>query len=276
MNKLLSAGFARLKKDKVFWMSVLLMAGLGIYMPISSYSFSQTYGQTVVLDSNIFSHIHFAPIVFSVFCSLFIGTEYSDGTIRNKIILGHTRRAIYLANLIVCTAANLIIFAAYETAYLCVGIPLLGFFQSDIRMILLFVLCATGICLSISAILTLIAMLCHSKAITTVLCIIGMIILLFTGTYIHSRLSQPETYSGYSYSVNGGLVNEGEQPNPLYLRGNKRKVYEFLYDFLPSGQSAQCQEMSSEHPGILLLYSGIILIASSGAGLCIFRRKDIK
>ena len=57
MNKLLSAGFTRLKKDKVFWMSVLLMAGLGIYISISNYSFSQTYGQTVVLDSNIFSHI---------------------------------------------------------------------------------------------------------------------------------------------------------------------------------------------------------------------------
>ena len=276
MNKLLSAGFTRLKKDKVFWMSVLLMAGLGIYISISNYSFSQTYGQTVVLDSNIFSHILLVPIVFSVFCSLFIGTEYSDGTIRNKIVVGHTRRAIYLANLIVCTAANLIIFAAYEAAYLCVGIPLFGFFQSDIRTVLLFTLCAAGICLTVSSLLTLIAMLCHSKAITTVLCILGMIILLFTGTYIRSRLSQPETYSDYSYSVNGELVSEGEHPNPIYLRGNKRKVYEFLYDFLPSGQSVQCQEMSSEHPGILLLYSGIILIASSGAGLCIFRRKDIK
>ena len=223
-------------------MSVLLMAGLGIYISISNYSFSQTYGQTVVLDSNIFSHILLVPIVFSVFCSLFIGTEYSDGTIRNKIVVGHTRRAIYLANLTV----------------------------------LLFTLCAAGICLTVSSLLTLIAMLCHSKAITTVLCILGMIILLFTGTYIRSRLSQPETYSDYSYSVNGELVSEGEHPNPLYLRGNKRKVYEFLYDFLPSGQSVQCQEMSSEHPGILLLYSGIILIASSGAGLCIFRRKDIK
>lgn len=78
-------------------MSVLLMAGLGIYISISNYSFSQTYGQTVVLDSNIFSHILLVPIVFSVFCSLFIGTEYSDGTIRNKIVVGHTRRAIYLA-----------------------------------------------------------------------------------------------------------------------------------------------------------------------------------
>lgn len=276
MNKLLSAGFARLKKDKVFWISVLLMAGLGIYMPISSYSFSQNYGQPVVLDSNIFSHIILAPIVFSVFCSLFIGTEYSDGTIRNKIVVGHTRRAVYLANLIVCTAANLIIFAAYEAAYLCVGIPLLGFFQSDLRTILLFTLCAAGICLAVSSILTLIAMLCHSKSITTVLCIIGMVILLFAGTYISSRLSQPETYSGYSYSVNGGLVDEGEQPNPLYLRGTKRKIYEFLHDFLPSGQMAQCQEMNSEHPELLLLYSGIILIAASGAGLCVFRRKDIK
>lgn len=276
MNKLLFAGFARLKKDKVFWISVLLMIGLGIYLPISSYSLGQNYDQPVVLDSNLFGHILFTPIVFSVFCSLFIGTEYSDGTIRNKIVVGHTRRTIYLANLIVCTAANLIIFTAYEIAYLCIGIPLLGFFQSDIRTILLFALCAAGICLAVSAILTLITMLCHSKAITTVLCIIGMIILLFTGAYIQSRLDQPETYSSYSFSVNGEPTSEEKQPNPLYLKGRKRKVYEFLHDFLPSGQSIQCQEMSSKHPGILLLYSGILLTASSGAGLYIFRRKDIK
>lgn len=40
--------------------------------------------------------------------------EYSDGTIRNKIAVGHTRMDIYLANVIVCYAAGVLQFITYS------------------------------------------------------------------------------------------------------------------------------------------------------------------
>ena len=52
-------------------------------------------------------------LVAAVFISLFVGSEYSDGTIRNKLVVGHSRMRIYLANLIVCSIACVLISLAY-------------------------------------------------------------------------------------------------------------------------------------------------------------------
>lgn len=49
------------------------------------------------IDSAFFSVAIYIGIILSVFCSLFIRTEYSDGTIRNKLIVGQKRSAVYFA-----------------------------------------------------------------------------------------------------------------------------------------------------------------------------------
>ena len=38
----------------------------------------------------------FIGIILAVFCSLFIGTEHNDGTIRNKIIVGHEKSKLFI------------------------------------------------------------------------------------------------------------------------------------------------------------------------------------
>lgn len=52
------------------------------------------------MDSTIFIYALFVPLMVSLLTALFIGTDYSDGTMRNKLIAGHVRRKIYAANLI--------------------------------------------------------------------------------------------------------------------------------------------------------------------------------
>ena len=61
------------------------------------------------------------------FCQPFIGTEYSDGTIRNKIVVGHSRSTIYLANLLTCCFAGLIMCLCFILPTLAIRIPLFGF-----------------------------------------------------------------------------------------------------------------------------------------------------
>ena len=60
--------------------------------------------------------------------SFFIGQEYSDGTIHNKIISGKKRTDIYLANFVTCTLVSVILCCGFFLMYLLAGIPILGFF----------------------------------------------------------------------------------------------------------------------------------------------------
>ena len=91
-----------------------------------------------MIDGQLFTFAMFIGIVLSTFCGLFLGIEYGDGTIRNKVVVGHKRSSIYLANLITCIAAGLAMCAAFMLVYVAVGIPLIGTFTLEIKYILLY------------------------------------------------------------------------------------------------------------------------------------------
>lgn len=281
MRNLLAANFGRLKKDNCFWLCVLVMFVLGILQPVLKYINIKKGGFSSSTDDILFMYTLWAGIVLSVFCSLFIGTEYSDGTIRNKIIVGHTRTAVYLSNLVVCMTAGVFICLSGVAASLLVGIPLLGYFQSDIRILLLLLLCSFVMSFAYAGIFTLIAMLNQNKAIVAVFCILGAFILLFAASYINSRLQEPEFINTYTYTLSdkedgSGIKTDDPTPNPLYLSGTKREMYEFLYDLLPSGQAIQLYMRSPAHLWQMYLYSLGILAATTGCGLICFRKKDLK
>lgn len=128
MSKLLSAGFIRLRKDKIFWISLIFMFGAGVFFPVMRYMDMRQAGYINNIDNGFFVCALFAGIVMAVFCSLFIGTEYSDGTIRNKVVIGQKRTSIYLSNLIICAIVSVVMCAAFFVTYLCVGIPLAWIF----------------------------------------------------------------------------------------------------------------------------------------------------
>lgn len=276
MCKLLSAGFMRLWKNKCFWICIIFMTALGVIIPASQYHNMVKYDALVNLDGTFFGYAMFIGLVSSVFVSLFVGTEYSDGTIRNKVIAGHKRAAVYLANLVLCICAGFLMCGAYMTAHLIVGIPLLGFFALNAKILLLVLVTAFLLSAAMSSILTMISMLNQSKALGVVACMLCAGFLLFAGAYIYSRLGEPEVYPGYLSMVDGVFQEGGEYPNPNYLRGTEREIYAFLNDFLPGGQANQCASLELAHPLRLSLYSCVIVILSTGAGLICFRRKDLK
>lgn len=275
MNKLLSAGFIRLKKSKIFWTLVIMMFALGLYVPIKQYFEMKKYGYQYSLDSVFFMHIMFMGVIIATFCSLFVGTEYSDGTIRNKLIVGHSRIDIYLSNLIICATASAAISLSYMIACACAGIPLLGFFEMDAKMAAILILCDFAISATYAALFTFAAMLIHNKASLAVVAVISAFMLLFAATYLYSALSQPEMRTDYIISESGELEQSEPVPNEFYVTGTKRKVYEFLLEFLPSGQDVIL--MYGDAPlSRILLYDCLIILVSSGAGIAGFLKKDIK
>ena len=71
-------------------------------------------------------------------------------------------------------------------------------------------------------------------------------------------------------------IADDSVPNPAYLTGIKRAVYEFLNDFLPVNQAIQCAGMGITNPLRFALCDLGISLASIFAGLGLFARKDLK
>lgn len=244
-------------------------------MPVPQYLHSLKSELSVPeLDSVFFSYVLFITVISSVFCSVFIGTEYSDNTIRNKVSVGHKRTDIYISNLIICSLASLAMFLAFIIPCLCVGIPLLGFFVKSVTVIILTVITSLFLMLAYNAVFCLIAMLSGSKTTGVIICIFAMLFMLIFGSFLYSSLEQPETISPYVLTADG-VNQEAAQPNPYYISGVQRQIYTFLFNFTPGGQTNQILSGVAANFFMMCAYSLIIFIFATGAGLYFFRKKDL-
>lgn len=275
MIKLLNANFMRLKKSRIFMAAALFMAGLALLMIYSNYK-AAGEGYEVALESTLFAFTTFMGIVTACFVSLFTGTEYSDGTIRNKIVIGHSRGEVYMANLITSITGSLILAMIYIIIYICGSLSITGWFKGEIKMILGSLGCALLLCAVFSAIFTFIAMLNQNKAVVAVISLIVSLAILFAGAYFKNLLAEPEYYKGVFMTEEGVLENRTER-NSRYLEpGMQRDIYEFLDEFLPGGQQLQLSQSDVSEPFKYMAYSSIIILLFTGGGIILFGRKDLK
>lgn len=275
MRKLLQADFARIRRQKAFWAELILIAVYSVWVVISTYRNTLEYNQPM---DTAFAEVLFAPITLgsiflAVFCSLFVGTEYSDGTIRNKLIVGHARTGIYLANFTSCTVTALLQSAIALAIIWAAGLPLLGLPQITPAAYIQTCGSLFCLCMAYAALYNLTAMLSSSKTHTAVINILASFILLFTAVYFYQALSEPEMINQMIMADSGNALET--VPNPRFLTGTKRMIYQFLFDFIPSGQTFQIANFA--HGSILLcIYSLIITVLSNVFGIIIFHKKDIK
>ena len=111
---------------------------------------------------------------------------------------------------------------------------------------------------------------------TAVTCISLAYFLLFLGIFLNSRLVEPEIQPERQYVEDGQIVTLPAKPNPSYVRGMKRAVYQLLYD-LPGCQTVQlASTVDTGAPLRLPLWSLASAVLSTGAGILLFRRKDLK
>lgn len=276
MTALFSAMGFRLRRSKSFWCLMAFEGIVGLVIPILNYCNNLKYQQEIPLDSNSFAFVTFMVVLSAVLASLFLGTEHSDGTIRNKIIVGNRRHEIYLANLGMTYLGSLFLCACFLVPYLAVGIPLLGFYQTGIGIILLNLLTAAVLMLALVSIYTAFTMLNQNKAIVVAVCILLSFAILMVGAYVNAALAAPEFLDGVSIDQVTGVLQQEVIPNPRYLRGTMRAVFAFLYDFLPGGQAIALSSMEVASPYRLMAYSLAIALAANAIGIYCFRRKDLK
>jgi len=285
MSRLLRADFSRLFKSIIFKLGMIFSVGFAVVMVMVRYidfkvnaSTYEEYGyMTVNVDDLIFVGCFFMMFVVAVFIGIFVGTDYSDGTIRNKIIVGHKRGSIYLANYITCYAAMLIFNFTYIVTVLVFGLIL--YKNTTIKPEYFFVNLGFMIITSaaLTALLLFFAMLINNKAAASVTLLAMAIVLWFSAMLIVTRLDTQEYYQDvYELNEAGEIVQDKTVRNPKYMTGVKRKIYEFMEDFLPSTQYYQVLQWNINRPVRFILCDVGILVVMTGAGVVAFRRKDLK
>ena len=274
INLLLRANFFRLWRSASFWTAVSVMFGIGVFeLAVGVHARQQ--GTPVPLDNRYMLFVLMSGVVLSAFCSLFVGAEYSDGAIRNKIAVGHSRANLYLANLATCSVAGVLVCLGYILPMTAAGIPLMGGFTLPPASVLWFTLCAFLMTAALCAIFTMLALLNQNKAVVAVVCISLAYFLLFLGIYFNSRLTEQAVIPAREYIENGQILLREAEKNPAYVSGLKRTVFQALY-CLPGCQAVQLVAEAENCPWSLPLISALCAIGSTAAGLALFRRKDLK
>lgn len=274
MIKLLNAGFTRLKKDKLFWGLTVAIIGFALIMLYNAYSDMLEYGGNVSVDGYFFNVGMLIGFAIAIFASVYLGNEYSNGTLRNKIVMGHNRIKIYLSNLIIVSVISVFWVLLFDFITACIGIPLFGNIQMDIGKFLLLFVIVLLFSIAFASIFTFIAMVCSNKTATSIICLVTVFAMMFGSTMLFNLLSTPPTTVEYSM-VDGQFVPQ-EVPNPRYPTDQERKIYQTILNIMPQGQAFSIVGYEDWDYKVLPFYSLGVIIIFTGAGLIIFKRKDLK
>lgn len=156
-----------------------------------------------------------------------------------------------------------------------VGAVRLGWFVAPWTELLLRAAVILMTMAAMAAILTLFAMLITNRAVSGVTVILVVFALLLLSSYLYNALCEPELLSTAIMTETGYEVGD-PVPNPNYIQGTLRTVYQFLSETLPSGQAILLANQELARPGLSLCASLCIVFLSTGTGVAAFHRKDLK
>lgn len=305
MRRLLSANWAYVWRSKYFWAGGIAMAAWAAFDCFTVRKDINT-GHIANLDGSMLRGGLILMIVLPAVCGLAVNVDYHDGVIRNKLLAGRSRTAVYLSNLLTVYGIGLCYLAGYVAlcSLLSIGIPLENLSSVAVRL---------GLCLlvflTLSAMATLIAMLVTGRM-ALVACTLLGIGLLFGSQCINNMLENPprsidwsqvqdvyatmedNEYYNHFIGWDGEEIPEDEVPrkeNPNYIREPLRTVLRKFNDAQPGGQMLELlqrghgwfDEMQVYHTAEtpywqLALWAVLMTAVFTAAGLLAFGRKDIK
>lgn len=281
MNRLLAANFARLWRSRIFYVLEIFMIGYSVMIYTDTY-ITVHKNHKVYENWNLFffNEMLFIGVALAIFISLYIGVEYSNGTIRNKLSAGHSRNHIYIANLLVCYAAGIIACITYSVTSAILGLVLIGketvgglWKPAQGMIVVLFILMAYA------AIFVLISMSDMNTVRATVVSLLLSFAILCAGLYVCQYLSMTATIERATEveDESGEIKTVVEtEYNARYLSGTKRKIYECAELLLPSGQVMYVADHGINYSVKQPVCMFGVAVVCTGAGIWIFRRKDIK
>lgn len=143
MLNLVKADLFRIIKSKLAIVSLIIVAAtpilvVGMYYGISlMMNVMDDSGElglfinAKILMANSFSVSDNVGLVVPVFASIFVALDVSNGTLRNKVIAGHSRTSIYFSHLICSILYSVVMIVLYATLTTLLG---LAFFDYGVEI----------------------------------------------------------------------------------------------------------------------------------------------
>lgn len=258
MSKLLRADFYRMYHSKKFWICAVSMLIVALLLIVMQYT---AMDYVVALDRVIFLPITFYGLAIGALVAFFVGDDFSDGVIRNKLVAGRGRSAVYLSNLISGWSACIVIYILTTGVTAAVGLKL---FEKNVSSSQFMTYLGLGLftCLAFGSLFGMISMLIGERSRSVLICLSLAFIMLFLCLHTNQMIIQ-EPYKD-------GVVNIH------YVGGIKRVMYELLHDFNPYGQAAQLSAMECLNPVRWICMDIFWMVLAAVAGNAIFYKKDIK
>ena len=273
MFNLMNANKMRVKKSRVFHILAAAIILVALFLCYSQYQNKEDVNYDFLC--NFF--LVFIGIVISIFTGLFLSTEYLDGTMRNKIIIGHKRSHIYLAHFTTVVVVSLF----YELLFLilisAIGIPLVGFHLSSTTNFFYALWMMQLIILANAAIFTFIAILCNNGMLINVLCLLVAFGSYFMTLSLMPIVDAPE-YISSTMVVNSNTeqITYVKEKNPNYPSPLKRDISRTLLDIIPQAQSIQIANGNVKNKKEIIFYSVSTTLFFLGLGLFLFEKKELK
>lgn len=258
MIKVLRADIIRLRKSFAFRLSLigmLLLAAVFMFIQATAMDY------TVPLSRVIFLPMSMYGIAMAAFVSVFAGTDFSDGFIRNKLLVVKDRDSLVISQAIVSCVGCVIVYVAVTAFSAGIG---RFFFENNVDPVVFIRFFILGIGMSIvtGCLFSVITMICGNKTQSIVLCMGLAFGMLFLCLHTNEVLVQTEYKEGVL--------------NPHYVSGIRREICSILHDINPCGQAAQLSAWEVWHLNRALIINLFVITGSSVLGCLLFRRKDVK
>lgn len=268
MNRLLAANRMRLKRSRSFRWGMILMFVYGVLLVLTQVMWYSAERRSI--DPILHGFVYPTVFLMPVFCSLFIGSDYSNGTVRNKIIVGNTRREIYSADLLTGIGVSFAFCGSALLPVLAFGLPILGLPGAGADVVCLSILACFFLAASLTSVFTLVIRLCANQAVSVILCF-GLMILLFVIAEPYcddlfcaeNRIQSKAMYGGGS-----GIYPEISDTELWFLRR--------VADLLPTGQIIQFISLKCVRLWEKMLWSLLLVLFTTAVGIWRFKKKDLK
>jgi hypothetical protein len=264
MKNLLNANFSHLWQNGMFKIAIAAAAFVGIFCPIFYHRLLvvlEAPQSSYSLDYYFLPYSHVIAVIATAFCSYYMSIDQTNGTLRNKIIAGHKRISIYMANLMTNMSVSCMLYTVYLVLSLGIGSSYIGHFQRYANTeMLLYVFCGYAAIIALTAVVTWVSMLFPNMAISLGVSLCVVLGSLCVGVHQLSQLTNAIVWMDQMTKMRQRIL--------------------FFADFLPGSQLmeffAMKDQLGNMNATVMLSGSAVFFVGMTIIGLISFQNKSLK